>query len=80
MVQVGMHYRRTYIRGDYSASVFNICCRCKWKSFLASKYSLCVSQADIYCKRDWCSSSVSFWCLSDCVVINYVDMCGAPLL
>ena len=41
-------------------------------SYYVSKCSLCVSLVDRSHKHDWCSSSVSFWCLSDCVVINYV--------
>ena len=36
--------------------LFNICCRRKWRSFLVSKCSICVSLVDMSCKHDWCSS------------------------
>ena len=64
----------------FIAFLFNIYCRHKRWSFLVSKCSLCVSLVDMSCKCDWCSPSVSFWCLSDCVVSCHVDMCGVSLL
>ena len=60
--------------------LFNICCRCNCRSFLVSKGSLSVSLVDMSCKCEWfsssvtscsqvcCFSSVSFWCLSVCLV------------
>ena len=71
ILQEGMHYRRTCVRGDYfhclSVQLFiNVVFMLVW---LTS------------CKHDWCSSSFSFWCLSvslvnisvrhDCCVENF---------
>ena len=53
------------------ARLFNICCGCKLQLFLVSKCSLCVTLVDMSCKREWCSSSVSFWCIHD----SLVEMC-----
>ena len=53
----------------FIACLFNICCGHKRWSFLVSKCSLCVSLVDMSCKHDWSSSTVPFWCLSDCVVV-----------
>ena len=49
------------------ACLFNMFCRCKHWSFLVSES--CPSLVDMFCKLDWCLSSVSFWWLSDCVVV-----------
>ena len=41
------------------ACLFNIYCRCRQRSFLVRKCSICVSLVDVSCKCDWCPLSHS---------------------
>ena len=66
-----MPYNKTYQRRLLSKLVCStyVAEVTQQRSFLVSKSCPCVSLVDTFSKYVWCSSSASFWCLSDCVVV-----------